>query len=85
VRQEVATLGSWMINPPKKTGPSPKQNAVVRLESGSRGEIIDQWFRSRAIPQRAPTGVFNVSPSNLFCTPLALNTVECLDKSASRT
>ena len=43
----VATLeASWTINAPAKTGPSPKQNSVVRLEIvGSRGEIIDQWFR----------------------------------------
>lgn len=44
----VATLeASWTITAPRKTGPSPKQNAVVRLEVvGSRGEIIDQWFRT---------------------------------------
>ena len=43
-----ATLeAAWTINAPQKTGPSPKQNAVVRLEIvGTRGEIIDQWFRS---------------------------------------
>ena len=43
----VATLeASWTINAPQKTAPSPKQNAVVRLEVvGSRGEIIEQWFR----------------------------------------
>jgi predicted dehydrogenase len=44
----VATLeASWTINAPRKSGPSPKQNAVVRLEIvGTRGEIIDQWFRA---------------------------------------
>jgi predicted dehydrogenase len=44
----IATLeGSWTINAPRKTGPSPKQNAVVRLEVvGSRGEILDQSFRA---------------------------------------
>src|SRR4029453_13826796 len=44
----VATLeASWTINAPRKTGPSPKQNSVVRLEVvGSRGEIIEQWFRA---------------------------------------
>jgi predicted dehydrogenase len=43
----VATLeASWTINAPRATGPSPKQNSVVRLEIvGTRGEIIDQWFR----------------------------------------
>ena len=43
----LATLeASWTINAPRKTGPSPKQNSVVRLEIiGTRGEIIEQWFR----------------------------------------
>ena len=51
----VATLeASWTINSPQRTAPSPKQNAVVRLEIvGTRGEIIDQWFRS---PGRAVLG-----------------------------
>jgi predicted dehydrogenase len=44
----VATLeASWTINAPRTTGPSPKQNSVVRLELvGTRGEIHDQWFRA---------------------------------------
>jgi predicted dehydrogenase len=44
----VATLeASWTINAPRKSGPSPKQNSVVRFEAiGSRGEIVDQMFRS---------------------------------------
>lgn len=44
----IATLeASWTINAPQRSGPSPKQNAVVRLEIvGSRGEIVDQSFRS---------------------------------------
>jgi predicted dehydrogenase len=44
----VATLeASWTINAPRKTGPSPKQNSVVRFEVvGTRGEISDQWFRA---------------------------------------
>lgn len=48
----IATLeASWTITSPRKTAPSPKQNAVVRLELvGSGGEIIDQWFR---VPGRA--------------------------------
>jgi predicted dehydrogenase len=51
----MATLeAAWTINSPKKTAPSPKQNSVVRLELvGSRGEIIDQWFR---VPGRAVLG-----------------------------
>lgn len=44
----IATIeASWTIAAPQKTGPSPKQNSVIRLEVvGSRGEIIDQWFRT---------------------------------------
>jgi predicted dehydrogenase len=44
----VATLeAGWTITAPRPTAPSPKQNAVVRLELvGSRGEIHDQRFRS---------------------------------------
>jgi predicted dehydrogenase len=44
----VGTLeASWTINSPRKTGPSPKQNSVLRFEAvGSRGEIIEQFFRS---------------------------------------
>ena len=43
----VATVeGAWTITSPQKTAPSPKHNAVVRLELiGNRGEIIDQMFR----------------------------------------
>jgi predicted dehydrogenase len=38
---------AWTINAPRTTGPSPKQNSVVRLELvGTRGEIHDQWFRT---------------------------------------
>jgi predicted dehydrogenase len=44
----IATLeASWTINAPRASGPSPKRNCVVRTEVvGSRGEIIDQWFRT---------------------------------------
>jgi predicted dehydrogenase len=47
-----ATLeASWTITSPRSTGPSPKQNSVVRLELvGTRGEYMDQWFR---VPGRA--------------------------------
>lgn len=42
-----ATLeASWTITAPRPTAPSPKQNAVVRLECvGTKGEIHDQFFR----------------------------------------
>jgi predicted dehydrogenase len=44
----IGTLeAAWTINAPRKTGPSPKHNSVVRLEVvGTRGEIVDQWFRT---------------------------------------
>lgn len=44
----VATLeAGWTITAPRTSGPSPKQNSVVRLEAiGTRGEITDQWFRT---------------------------------------
>jgi predicted dehydrogenase len=44
----IATLeASWTINAPRRSGPSPKRNSVVRMEVvGSRGEIIDHWFRT---------------------------------------
>lgn len=43
-----ATLeGAWTINAPRKTGPAPKHNSVVRLEViGTRGELMEQYFRS---------------------------------------
>jgi len=43
----VATLeAAWTITAPRVTGPSPKHNSVVRLEVvGTRGEIMEQWFR----------------------------------------
>jgi predicted dehydrogenase len=48
----IATLeAAWTIAAPRKTGPSPKQNSVVRLEVvGTRGEFLDQSFR---VPNRA--------------------------------
>ncbi len=48
----IATMeASWTINAPRLTGPSPKQNNVMRLELiGSRGEIIEDGLR---VPSRA--------------------------------
>lgn len=65
----IATLeASWTINSPRKTAPSPKQNSVVRLEVvGTRGEIIDQWFREpgRAVlAAGAPDLVFERQSGN---------------------
>jgi predicted dehydrogenase len=47
----LATLeAAWTINAPRKTGPSPKQNAVVRLEViGTRGEIMTQSYRDPGV------------------------------------
>ncbi len=44
----IATLeAAWTINSPRPTGPSPKQNCVLRMEViGSRGEIIDEGLRT---------------------------------------
>ncbi len=44
----IATVeAAWTINAPRRTGPSPKHNSVVRLEViGTRGELMEQWFRS---------------------------------------
>lgn len=44
----IATLeASWTITAPRRTGPSPKQNSVVRLEIvGTEGELTDQYFRA---------------------------------------
>lgn len=48
----IATLeNSWTINSPQKTGPSPKQNGLIRLEIvGTRGEMIQERLR---VPGRA--------------------------------
>jgi len=44
----IATVeAAWTINAPRRTGPSPKHNSVVRLEVvGTEGEVMEQWFRS---------------------------------------
>ena len=85
----IATLeAAWTIAAPQKTGPSPKQNATVRLEVvGTRGEMIEQWFRdpSRAVlAAGASEWVFErqstvpFAPSAPF--PLA-HVIDCLEGS----
>lgn len=84
----IATLeAAWTINAPRATGPSPKQNAVVRLEIvGSRGEIIDQWFRApgRAVlAAGAEDWVLERQGEEPFAppAPFPLNhLVDCLDR-----
>ena len=84
----IATLeASWTINAPRKSGPSPKQNSVVRLEVvGSRGEIIEQWFRApgRAVlASGANDWVFERQPEEPFAvaTPSPLDhLIGCLEQ-----
>jgi scyllo-inositol 2-dehydrogenase (NAD+) len=84
----IATLeAAWTINAPRKSGPSPKQNSTVRLEViGTRGEIVDQWFRDpgRAVlAAGASEWVFERQSSIPFAPaapfPLA-HMIECLDE-----
>jgi len=84
----VATLeASWTITAPRVTAPSPKHNSVVRMELvGSRGEIIDQWFREpgRAVlAAGAADWVFerHARPSFGPAVPFPLNVlVDSLDR-----
>ena len=84
----IATLeASWTINAPQKTGPSPKQNGVIRLEViGTRGEMIDQWFRvpGRAVlAAGAPGWVFEGQSEEPFAplSPPPLNhLINCLEE-----
>jgi predicted dehydrogenase len=78
----ICTLeGAWTIVSPRKTAPSPKQNAVVRIEIvGNRGEMMDQFFRTpgRAVlAAGAQDWVFerqtDTGPSSLD------HLIECLD------
>jgi predicted dehydrogenase len=83
----VATLeGAWTITAPRVTGPSPKGNAVVRLEViGTRGEYCDQWFRSpgRSVLAAGAEGwVHEQQPDDAFApaTPFPLDhLVDCLE------
>jgi predicted dehydrogenase len=83
----IATLeASWTINAPRKSGPSPKQNSVVRLEIvGSRGEMIDQWYRApgRAVlAAGAADWVFERHSEPPFTPALPFplhHLIECLD------
>lgn len=70
----LATMeAAWTIAAPRRTGPSPKQNSVLRLELiGSRGEIIEENLRSpsRAVlAAGADDWVFERQTSELFGAP----------------
>ena len=84
----LATLeASWTINVPRTSGPSPKQNSVVRCEMvGSRGEISEQFFRApgRAVlAAGAADWLFERQPeppSFAPATPFPLaHLIDCLD------
>lgn len=83
-----ATLeGAWTINAPRKTGPSPKQNAVVRTELiGTEGEIVEQWFRDPGLSvlgAGADQWTFERQAGDGFGppTPLPLaHLIECVEK-----
>jgi predicted dehydrogenase len=84
----IATLeAAWTINAPRVTGPSPKHNSVVRLEVvGTRGEIVDQWFRDpgRAVlAAGADDWVFERQADASFgpASPFPLDyLIRCLDR-----
>jgi len=78
---------SWTINSPQKTGPSPKQNGVIRMEIiGTRGEIIEERLRipSRAVlASGAPYWVFERPMGEYFVAPrpTALDyLIKCLEE-----
>lgn len=84
----IATLeAGWTINAPRKTGPSPKLNAVVRLEIiGTRGEMMKQNFRDpglAVLAAGADNWVFERQAGNFFGpanpNPLAY-LIECLEE-----
>ena len=83
----IATLeAAWTINAPRKSGPSPKQNSVVRLEVvGTRGEIVDQWFRApgRAVlAAGANDWVFERQSEEPFAPPAPFplsHLIDCLE------
>ncbi len=83
----IATLeAAWTINSPRPTGPSPKQNSVLRLEViGTRGEIIEDGLR---VPGRAVLGagvsdwVFERDAGELFGPPAPFpldHLIDCIE------
>jgi len=83
----IATMeGAWTINSPRKTGPSPKQNCVLRLEViGTRGEIIEDALRvpGRAVLAAGASGwVFEREAGELFGPPAPFpldHLIECVE------
>lgn len=83
----LATLeAAWTINSPRLTGPSPKQNCVLRLEIiGSRGEIIEDILRGpgRAVLSKGATNwVFEREAPEPFGAPSPFpldHLIECIE------
>jgi len=83
----IATLeAGWTINSPRLTGPSPKQNCVLRSEIiGTRGEIIDDGLRvpGRAVLAAGATGwVFERESVEPFGPPSPFpldHLIECVE------
>ncbi len=84
----IATLeASWTITAPRPSGPSPKQNSVVRLEIvGTEGELIDQYFRApgRAVLASGAADWVFERQSELPYAPAApfplAHVVDCLER-----
>jgi predicted dehydrogenase len=84
----IATLeGAWTINSPRITGPSPKQNAVLRSEIiGTRGEIIEDNLRSpsRAVLAAGAAGwIFERETPEMFGAPAPFpldHLIECVEQ-----
>jgi predicted dehydrogenase len=84
----IATLeGSWTINAPQRTAPSPKQNSVVRSEIiGTRGEIVSQQNRDPGLgvlAAGAQNWVFERTAGEPFlpATPFPLHhLIECIEQ-----
>jgi predicted dehydrogenase len=83
----IATLeAAWTINSPRPTGPSPKQNSVLRLEViGTRGEIIEDGLRvpGRAVLAAGASGwVFERDGGELFGPPAPFpldHLIDCIE------
>ena len=83
----IATLeAAWTINSPRLTGPSPKQNCVLRLELiGTRGEIIEEGLRvpGRAVLAAGASGwVFEREAGEPFAPPAPFpldHLIECVE------
>lgn len=83
----MATLeNSWTINSPQKTGPSPKQNGVIRMEIvGTRGEVIQERLRvpgMAVLAAGAPNWVFERPMGEYFVSspPTALDyAIRCIE------